>query len=280
MGALVVAAAAAALLFGLFIGWFLLRGWRPASAHRRSSGSAGDPWRSLIHDRVPLTRSLTELEWDRLLDLAHAFVREKHFEGVDGLVVTDAMQVIVAALACLLILHLDVGECYPGVRSIILYPGMFVPRLPILNRHDPLPEPEPTLGQSLRGAVVLSWERVAHDAAHIGEGGNVVLHEFAHQLDQEDGYVDGVPLLEAPSSTRVWARVLRERFEELQRAAEAGTSDVLSAYGATNRAEFFAVATEAFFERPADMRSRYPDLYEELKGFFRQDPAERSPITP
>jgi len=280
MGALVVAAAAAALLFGLFIGWFVLQGWRPTSARRRSSSTVPDPWRSLIHDRVPLTRSLTESEWARLLDLARAFVREKYFEGVDGLVVTEAMQVIVAALACLLILHLDIGQCYPRVRSIILYPGTFVPRLPILTRHDPIPEPEPTLGQSLRGVVVLSWERVAHDAAHTGESGNVVLHEFAHQLDQEDGYVDGVPLLEAPSSTRVWARVLRERFEELQRAAAAGTSDVLSAYGATNKAEFFAVATEAFFERPVEMRSRYPDLYEELKGFFRQDPAERPPATP
>lgn len=280
MGALVVAAAAAALLLGLLIGWFLLQGWRPASARRESSSPVPDPWRSLIHDRVPLTRSLTESEWTRLLDLVHRFVREKHFEGIDGLVVTEAMQVIVAALACLLILHLDVVECFPRVRSIVLYPGTFVPRLPILTRYDPLPEPEPSLGQSVRGAIVLSWERVVHDAAHSGAGGNVVLHEFAHQLDQEDGYVDGVPLLEAPSSTRVWARVLRERFEELRRATEEGTADVLSAYGATNKAEFFAVATEAFFERPIEMRNRYPDLYEELRGFFRQDPAERSPASP
>jgi hypothetical protein len=280
MGALVVTVVAAALLLGLLIGWFLLQGWRPASARPDPGSPVPDPWRSLIHDRVPLTRSLTESEWTRLLDLVHTFVQEKHFEGIDGLVVTDAMQVVVAALACLLILQLDVVKCYPRVRSIVLYPGTFVPRLPILTRYDPLPEPEPTLGQSVRGAVVLSWERVVHDAGHVGEGGNVVLHEFAHQLDQEDGYVDGVPLLEAPSSTRVWARVLRERFEELQRAAEDGTADILSAYGATNRAEFFAVATETFFQRPVDMRNRYPDLYEELKGFFRQDPAERRSANP
>jgi MtfA peptidase len=123
---------------------------------------------------------------------------------------------------------------------------------------------------------VLSWDSVQQSVAEPREGHNVVLHEFAHELDLEDGYVDGIPLLEAPQSTRVWARVLRERFEELQRKTKDGEPDLLNAYGATNRAEFFAVATELFFERPMEMRERYPDLYRELKGFYRQDPAERA----
>jgi Mlc titration factor MtfA (ptsG expression regulator) len=123
--------------------------------------------------------------------------------------------------------------------------------------------------------VVLSWESAGGDPTESRDGQNVVLHEFAHELDREDGSVDGVPLLEAPSSTRVWARVLQRRFEELGRAAQQGEPDLLNAYGATNRAEFFAVATETFFEKPVELRQRYPDLYVELKGFYRQDPAAR-----
>jgi Mlc titration factor MtfA (ptsG expression regulator) len=138
-----------------------------------------------------------------------------------------------------------------------------------------IPHPEPLLGEHVSGAVVLAWDNSLHGASDTGDGQNVVLHEFAHELDREDGYVDGTPLLEAPSSTRTWARVLQQRFDELRRSAEDGVPDVLNAYGATNRAEFFAVATETFFGNPEELRRRYPDLYAELKGFYRQDPAER-----
>jgi len=277
MEPLVVPAAAAILLLGLLVGWVLVRSWRPS---RSPSPSASVPatWRPLIEDRVPLTRKLTAEDWDRLLWLVRGFVREKNFEGIDGLAITEEIKVIVAAQACLLLLHLDMGP-FPRVRSIILYPGTFVPKAPLLDRHvrvEPEGEPAPLLGESLRGVIVLSWDSVQQSAVEPRDGHNVVLHEFAHELDQEDGYVDGIPLLEAPQSTRVWARVLRERFEELQRKTQDGQSDLLNAYGATNRAEFFAVATELFFERPVEMRERYPDLYRELKGFYRQDPAERA----
>ena len=277
MEPLVVPAAAAILLLGLLVGWVLVRSWRP-SRSRSPSASVPATWRPLIEDRVPLTRKLTAEDWDRLLWLVRGFVREKNFEGIDGLAITEEIKVIVAAQACLLLLHLDMGP-FPRVRSIILYPGTFVPKAPLLDRHvrvEPEGEPAPLLGESLRGVIVLSWDSVQQSAVEPGDGHNVVLHEFAHELDQEDGYVDGIPLLEAPQSTRVWARVLRERFEELQRKTQDGQSDLLNAYGATNRAEFFAVATELFFERPVEMRERYPDLYRELKGFYRQDPVERA----
>jgi MtfA peptidase len=277
MEPLVVPAAAAILLLGLLAGWVLMRSWRP-SRSRRPPADVPGTWRPLIESRVPLTRRLTVDEWDRLLWLVRGFVREKNFEGIDGLAITEEIKVIVAAQACLLLLHLDTGP-FPRVRSIILYPGTFVPNAPLLDRHvrvEPEQEPAPLLGEALRGVIVLSWESVQQSTMEPGDGHNVVLHEFAHELDQEDGYVDGIPLLEAPQSTRVWARVLRERFEELQRKTKEGESDLLNAYGATNRAEFFAVATELFFERPVEMRERYPDLYRELKGFYRQDPAERA----
>lgn len=277
MDSLVILIAAAALLAGLLVGWVLVRSWRPARS-TRAPVDVPDGWKTLIEDRVPLTRHLTESEWTRLLGLVGDFVRAKHFEGVDGLVVTEEMKVLVAAQACVLLLHIEM-EPFPAVRSIILYPETFVPKSADLDGHvrlEPEQEPVPTLGESLRGAIVLSWDSVQRSLAQPGDGHNVVLHEFAHQLDQEDGYVDGIPLLEAPSSTRVWARVLRERFEELRRKTLAGEADFLNEYGATSRAEFFAVATESFFERPVEMRERYPDLYRELRGFYRQDPAERA----
>ncbi|HTH65203.1 MAG TPA: M90 family metallopeptidase [Gemmatimonadales bacterium] len=276
MDSLVLPVAAGILLLGLLVGWALVRSWHPApSTHVPAQVPSG--WRPLIEQRVPLTKNLTEKEWNRLLGLVRGFVRDKNFEGIKGLVITEEMKVIVAAQACLLLLALDVGP-FPDVRSIILYPGTFVPRVPGQNGHvrlEPESEPVPLLGESLRGVIVLSWENVQQGLGQPGDGHNVVLHEFAHQLDQEDGYVDGIPLLEAPSSTRVWARVLRDRFEELRRKTLEGEDDLLSGYGATSRAEFFAVATEAFFEQPVEMRDRYPDLYRELKGFYRQDPAER-----
>lgn len=276
MEPLVVPAAAAILLMGLLVGWVVVRSWRPVT-RRRPTDDVPPAWRHLIEDRVPLSRKLGDSEWNRLLGLVRDFVREKHFEGTDGLTVTEEMKVIVAAQACLLLLHIDMERPFPAVRSIIVYPGTFVPKIPQLDGHMRLEvsDPVPTLGESLRDVIVLSWDNVQESLSHRQDGHNVVLHEFAHQLDQEDGYVDGIPLLEAPSSTRVWARVLRERFEELQRKTREGEPDLLNEYGATNRAEFFAVATELFFERPVEMRDRYPDLYRELKGYYRQDPAER-----
>ena len=274
----VVAIAAALFTVALLVGWLLVRRGRFGPARRMPTEPAPAAWRALIESRVPITRTLTVEEWPRLLGLVQQFLRDKQFEGAGGLEITEEMRLLVAAQACLLILNIDVA-CYPGVKSIVMYPATFVPKYPLLDGRihaDPFPHPVPLVGEHVRGAVVLSWESAVRGEEEPGDGQNVVLHEFAHELDREDGHVDGMPLLEAPSSTRVWTRVLRQRFEELRQAAEAGEADVLSAYGATNRAEFFAVATESFFERPVEFQRRYPDLYEVLRGFYRQDPAARA----
>jgi Mlc titration factor MtfA (ptsG expression regulator) len=274
----IVAGSAVLFAVALLVGWGVVRATHFRRPPRTLTERPPPAWRALIEQSVPITRALTADESARLLDLVTQFVREKQFEGGGGLDITEEMKVIVAAQACLLILNLDAG-CYPGVRSVVMYPSTFVPKLPTLDRQlhvGPIAPPAPLLGEHVRGVVVLSWESAGGDPTGSGDGQNVVLHEFAHELDREDGYVDGVPLLEAPSSTRVWARVLQRRFEELGRAAQQGEPDLLNAYGATNRAEFFAVATETFFEKPVELRQRYPDLYEELKGFYRQDPATRA----
>lgn len=273
----ILAAAAAVFALALVVGWGVMR----TVSFRRGRRAPGAPtppsWRALIAERVPLTARLTPDEWNRLLDLTGQFIRDKRFEGVGGLEITEAMKVFIAAQACLLILNLDAG-CYPGVRVVLLYPGTFIPQPVALDHRlytSPVPEPVPLIGQHVRGVVVLSWESAGTEAAAARDGSNVVLHEFAHELDIENGDVDGVPLLEAPSSTREWARVLQRRFEELRRAVEADEPSVLNIYGATNRAEFFAVVTEAFFEKPGEVLQHFPDLYAELKGYYRQDPAAR-----
>ena len=119
---------------------------------------------------------------------------------------------------------------------------------------------------------MLSWDDVRSGSADAADGHNVVLHEFAHQLDQEDGASDGAPILDQRSQYVTWARVLGDEFAELQRAAERGKRTDIDKYGATNAAEFFAVITESFFERPRSLHKKHPELYEELKMFYKQDP--------
>lgn len=273
----ILAVGAALFAVALLVGWGVVRVMPFRRSRRVPSRRSPPAWRPLIAERVPITARLTEDEWDRLLELTGQFLQSKRFEGSGGLDITEAMQVIVAAQACLLVLNLDAG-CFPGVHVVLLHPGTFVPKPAGLDHRlytGPVPEPVPLLGQHVRGVVVLAWDSVVRGTAQGTDGDNVVLHEFAHELDIENGDVDGVPLLEAPSSTREWARVLQHRFEDLRRAVDADEPSVLNIYGATSRAEFFAVATEAFFEKPVALQGHYPDLYAELRGFYRQDPAAR-----
>lgn len=266
----VLAASGTVLLLALVLGWAVLRR-TSFRARRRARAPGSAAWRDLIARHAPVTRTLPEEDWDALLGLVGDFLRDKTFEGRGGVDVTEEMRVLIAAQACLLILHLNVG-CYPRVRSVLIYPETFVARRASLDGRlyeGPLTPPMPLLGEFVSGVVVLSWESVEQGTP----GGNVVLHEFAHELDRQDGYVDGIPLLEPPSSTRSWTRVLNEHFLELRRHVAEGRETVLSAYGATNRAEFFAVATEGFFTRPRILQASHPALYAELREFYRQDPA-------
>jgi Mlc titration factor MtfA (ptsG expression regulator) len=122
------------------------------------------------------------------------------------------------------------------------------------------------------GSLVLAWDEVKHGASDPADGQNLVVHEFAHQLDFEDSSTDGAPALATRAEYLTWARVMRAEFEALREAEEAGAESVLDTYGASNPAEFFAVATEAFFERPRALRAKNRELYDRLAAFFRQDP--------
>ena len=202
------------------------------------------------------------------------FIAEKRFEGCSGLEITDEIEVIIAAQACILLLHRKT-DYYPGLSSILVYPHAFVAhRAEHLASGVMIEGPHVLLGESWRrGSVVLSWDDVKHDAADIYDGQNVVFHEFAHQIDSSSGRGDSSAVLKDTSNYIAWARVLQKDYERLRIAAEQNHPAFLNKYGATDPAEFFAVSTEFFFEKPKELKQIHPDLYNELARFYQQDPA-------
>ena len=235
-------------------------------------------WRAIIIRNLPIFRRLPPEDQIELLGHVQVFLREKHFEGCGGLELNDEIRVTIAAQACLLLLHRET-DYYPKLTSILVYPAGYTAYETRLFAGNVLEEGgENRLGQTGRRleSLVLAWDDVKRGAAHPSDGTNLVLHEFAHQLDFEDNASDGAPALATRAEYLAWARVMSREFKALCDADGAGTPTVLDRYGATNPAEFFAVATEAFFERPRALRARHPELYAEFAHFFRQDPIRYS----
>ncbi len=232
-------------------------------------------WVSYLQNNVAHYARLTEAEQARLRDDLRVFVPERLWEGCSGLILTDEMKVTIAALACLLVLNIE-HDFFSRVPSILLYPSGY--HAPVeRSRADGTVGPGMgRLGEAwYRGPVVLAWDSVRAGALGADHGHNVVLHEFAHQLDFLDGYADGTPPLSSREEYRQWHDVMTAEYNRLVGESEHGHARVLDAYGATNPAEFFAVATEAFFEKPLQLRERHAALYECLRGYYRQDTAQR-----
>jgi Mlc titration factor MtfA (ptsG expression regulator) len=234
-----------------------------------------DAWHDIIARNVPHLTLLTPDEEKLLLSDVHVLLAEKRFEGCGGLPMTDEIRVTIAAQAALLLLNRPT-DYFAKLSSILVYPARYVAfatrRLPdgTVVEGD-----EVRLGESWHhGNVVLSWNDAAHGAVHPHDGLNVVLHEFAHQLDSESGDVNGAPRL-PPDMLDEWSRVLSTEFEQLQDAVQARRRTVIHPYGATSPAEFFAVTTETFFERPTPLAQHHPELYQQFRHYFRQDPAAR-----
>lgn len=235
-------------------------------------------WRSIVNRNVPIFRRLPSADQIELLGHVQVFLDEKRFEGCGGLEVTDEMRVTIAAQACILLLHRNT-DYYPQLTSILLYPsGYKAHQVGPVDTHVWSEGDEPRLGHTGQrlGSVVLAWEDVRRGAADPSDGRNLVLHEFAHQLDFEDHATDGAPALATTAEYRSWAQVMTREFAALRAAADKGMPTVLDTYGAENPAEFFAVVTEAFFERPRALRAKHPELYAEFARFFRQDPVQFS----
>ncbi|HPF14979.1 MAG: zinc-dependent peptidase [Planctomycetes bacterium] len=201
------------------------------------------------------------------------FLDRVHWEGRKGLQVTDAMRLAIAGQACRLILCLD-DDLFRLVRTIYLFPSTYSAESVDSSAGVALEGRSARLGEAwMRGPMVLSWKAVQEGMQHPELGHNVVYHEFAHMLDTLDRYADGTPPLEGRAAYDAWVRIVGAEYHALVHAAAEGRPTLLDPYGATNTAEFFAVATEAFFGKSQRLREAHPDLYGCLKDFYRQDPA-------
>jgi MtfA peptidase len=235
-------------------------------------------WLKLIQHHVAFFPKLSLEDRNELLGHVQVFLAEKRFEGCGGLAINDEIRVTIAAQACLLLLH-RTTDYFPGLQTILVYPTTYmVEESRQVGEHVWEEGTQTRLGETGRrmGSLVLAWGAVKHGAADPSDGKNVVLHEFAHQLDFENWASDGVPGLATREQQLAWSEVMRSEFELLRAADESGIPTLLNTYGATDPAEFFAVSVEAFFEQPRALRARHPNLYAELQKYFQQDPTEYS----
>ena len=232
-----------------------------------------ESWNSILSKNMPYLQIMPEALQVQLKQHILVFLDEKAFYGFEGIEITDEIKVTVAAQACLLLLNRET-DYYPALKSIYIYPAAFVAQHASPGAAGVLNNQRRVLsGESWGlGKVVLSWHDTKVGADLIDDGHNVVIHEFAHQLDQETGSANGAPFLKSKKNSG-WATVLKEEFEHLQEATRAGDHSLLDSYGATNPAEFFAVATEVFFERPVELSSLHPRLYNQLQAYYQVNPA-------
>ena len=248
-------------------------GWFRERRRKRIAAQPFPPeWEAIIDRYVPLAWNADR---ERLRELVQIFIAEKTWEGCSGLELTEEMQVIVAANACLLVLDRGI-DLYKDVDSILLYPSTVITptRQPFLfeNVRTPIGHARAISGEAmLHGPVVLSWDAVVAGTRWDAHG-NVVVHEFAHKLDMADGMVDGTPPLETDHEVAEWARVWSAAYLDFLRR---DTPSAIDRYGATNEAEFFAVATETYFLNPLGLEWEYPELFDQLQRFYHPREAVR-----
>ncbi len=256
----------------------MFRFFKERQRRRLRAQHVPEAWREIISRNLPFFDHLPPNDQKELLGHVQVFLEEKRFEGCAGLEITEEMRITIATQACLLLLHRKT-DYYPRLITILVYPSGYVVNeerhlggnIWAQDRGGRLGETEAHMG-----SLVLAWDAAKSGATDPSDGKNLVLHEFAHQLDFEDHLADGVPALTSRGALSSWSEVMKVEFAALRAADETGIPTLLDTYGASNPAEFFAVATEAFFERPHALQQQHPRLYDEMRGFFRQDPAAYS----
>ena len=236
-------------------------------------------WRQILEQRLVHYSYLDGNEQSSLEQLVQIFIAEKNFEGCGGLEMTEEIKVVISGQACLLVLGLPPFQ-YLQLDSVLVYPTTITipPSRRSVFAETPaiVPDQQAILGQaSLRGPVLLVWDAVLRGARHPEQGHNVVYHEFAHILDMRDGTADGTPELYNRQLYRSWVEICSKEFFRLKKEAEKGKKTILDPYGAVHEAEFFAVATELFFDRPLRMKREHADLYGVLSAYYSQEPAAR-----
>lgn len=240
-----------------------------------------DQWLEYIRADVFQYASLSNAEQDKLRGDLRILVAEKNWEGCGGLAMTDEIKVTIAAQASLLLLGLE-HDYFANVESILVYPASYVAVQKTMESLGIIREaPSYRLGEAwVQGPVIVSWSDALAGGRSANGGHNVVLHEFAHKLDFRDGSVDGVPRLQTRQQSAQWAQVMSEEYASLAAHSAAGELTALDAYGAVNAGEFFAVATEAFFQTPRPLLEASPRLYALLQDYYQQDPARHFAAVP
>ncbi len=247
----------------------LARIWRRQRIARQPFPAA---WRDIVRRRVPLASELPAAQQLRLKKQIQVLLADVPFIGCAGLEVDDEVRVTIAAQAAFLLLGR--GGSFGNLRQVLVYPGHFVVPRSEVGAGGVVHEGRDVLaGQSWqRGQVIVAWDAVLDGAADPHDGANVVMHEFAHQLDQDTGAADGAPYVGRGALQRDWARVMNHEFDLLRARLARAEPGLIGPYAATSPAEFFAVATELFFERPAALAAERPELYEQLRRCYRLDP--------
>lgn len=259
--------------------------WRERRREKILEQPFPEAWIAALERNVKHYALLSASEQKQLRDLVQVFIAEKSWEGCGGLTLTDEMKVTIAAQACLLVLALP-HRLFENVESILVYPSTVVrppQQVGVFTRPRDwiVSGPEALLGEAHhRGPVILAWDRVLRDGRLPHDGHNLVYHEFAHKLDMLDGGADGTPPLAGDEERARWRDVCERAFLELRSRIEHGRESVIDQYGATDEAEFFAVVTEHFFDRPRELQAAEPELYELLREFYRQDPVGRLSTAP
>ncbi len=232
-------------------------------------------WEETIQQNLPFYHSLSIEERDRLQGNIQVFLAEKQFIGCGGLIVTLDMKLVIAAVGCLLLFNRQ-NKYFSKLRSILLYPSAYMASASTWVSPYVIEETQVArAGESwATGQLVLSWAQIQQDMHRWKDGYNVILHEFAHQLDSEDDTVQGVPLLPRRAAYSAWAQVMTAEYNQLCQAVLQGQKTVIDSYGATNPAEFFAVATETFFEKPKSLYRKHPDLFNLLQSYYQLDPRQ------
>ena len=231
--------------------------------------------KAILDTNFPVYKKLSPEQQKKLFGLINVFLDEKDFTGCEGLEITDEIKVTVAAQACLLLLNNRTQPWYRKLHTILIYPSAYVAQSKT-QEADVISEGDSVrLGESWGGgSIVLSWNHSLHGGKNFNDGSNVVLHEFAHQLDQVDGPADGVPNFDSAANYIDWANILGKEYKRLVHKTLKNQKTLLDKYGATNEAEFFSVATECFFEKPRQMHKKHPELYSNLSKYYGLDPKE------
>ncbi|MFT5541219.1 MAG: Mlc titration factor MtfA (ptsG expression regulator) [Glaciecola sp.] len=230
-------------------------------------------WRKVIQQRMPYFKKMPTHLQLQLKEHIQVFLSEKKFIGYNGVNISDEIRVTIAAQACLLLLNRKT-DYYPKLKTVLVYPRAFTKQQKTASADGVhFTQNLALAGESWGfGKIVLSWQDTLNGAYHPNDGHNVVIHEFAHQLDQEDGTANGAPILGKDQNYDCWADVFSAQFEQLNKQVAAGGHSIFDYYGATNPAEFFAVASEVFFEKSQELKYEHPKLYKQLSLYYRVDP--------